>query len=50
MVDKVVSVFTTALVVAGVGISLRPGAPTDNVIKAVGSAFSQIVTATYGPR
>lgn len=50
MVDKVVSIFTTALVVAGVGIALRPGAPTANVVKAITGGFADIVTSTYGPR
>lgn len=49
MVDKIVSIFTTALIVAAVGIALRPGAPTAKVIQAVGSGFSQIVRSTYGP-
>lgn len=49
MVDKVVSVITTAFMITALGIALRPGAPTAAVIKAVGSSVAQIQTAAFGP-
>jgi hypothetical protein len=49
MVDKLVSIVTTALCVTAVGIALRPKAPTANVIKAAGSALANVERATYGP-
>lgn len=48
MVDKIVSVFTTALVVTGVGIALRPGAPTAKVIDSVLKGFAGIQRAAAG--
>lgn len=48
MVDKIVSVFTTALIVTAVGIALRPGAPTANVIKSSLEGFAKIQKAAYG--
>lgn len=50
MVDKVVSVFTTALIVTGVGIALRPGAPTAKVIDSMLKGFAGIQLAAYGRR
>lgn len=49
MIDKLVTVLTTALAVTAVGIALRPGAPTANVITASGKAFAGIQRATFGP-
>lgn len=48
MVDKVVSVFTTALIITGVGIALRPGAPTAKVIDSMLKGFAGIQRAAYG--
>lgn len=48
MVDKIVSVFTTALIVTGVGIALRPGAPTAKVIDSSLKGFAAIQRAAYG--
>lgn len=50
MIDKVFSVATTALVVTAVGIALRPGAPTANVVDSLLTGFAKIQTATYGPQ
>jgi len=50
MVDKIVSIFTLALVVTGVGIALRPGAPTAQVLGTALSGFAKIQTAAYGPQ
>jgi hypothetical protein len=50
MVDKLVSVFITALTVTGIGIALRPGAPTASVISATLNGFANVQKATYGPR
>lgn len=48
MVDKVVSVFTTALIVTAVGIALRPGAPTAKVITAIFKGFAGVQRAAAG--
>lgn len=50
MMDKLVTIVTTALCVTAVGIALRPGAPTAKVIKAAGSALAGVEKATYGPQ
>jgi hypothetical protein len=50
MIDKVVSIFTTALVITGVGIALRRGAPTANVAKQTLGGFAKIQTAAFGPK
>ena len=50
MFDKVFSVATTALIITGVGIALRPGAPTARVIEALLNGFAKIQNAAYGPR
>ena len=49
MVDKIVSVFVTALAITAVGIALRPGAPTAKVIEATTSGFAKIQRAAFGP-
>ena len=49
MVDKIVSVFVTALAVTAVGIALRPGAPTAKVIDATLSGFAKMQRSAYGP-
>jgi len=48
MVDRIVSVFVTALIVTGVGVALRPGAPTAKVIESTLTGFSKIQRAAYG--
>jgi hypothetical protein len=48
MGDKIISVFTTALIVTGVGIALRPGAPTATVIDSTLKGFAGIQRAAYG--
>lgn len=48
MIDKIVSVFTTALIVTAVGIALRPGAPTAKVITALLKGFAGIQRAAAG--
>jgi hypothetical protein len=49
MFDKVVGVFTTALVITGVGIALRPNAPTAKVVDSLLKGFAGIQKAAYGP-
>lgn len=48
MVDKFFSLFTTALVITGVGIALRPGAPTSGVIKSWMNGFAGVQRAASG--
>lgn len=50
MVDKIVSVFTMALMVTALGIALRPGAPTASVIGSATRGFAAIQTAAFGPQ
>lgn len=49
MVDKLVTIVTTALAVTAVGIALRPGAPTAKVIGASGTALARVQRASFGP-
>lgn len=49
MIDKVISIFTTALAVTALGIALRRGAPTADVVKATTEGFAKIQTASFGP-
>ena len=49
MIDKIVSIAITAFVVTGVGIALRPGAPTANVIEAAFKGLARSQTAAFGP-
>lgn len=49
MVDKIVSVFVTALVITGIGIALRPGSPLPKVIQVTLEGFSKIQRSAYGP-
>lgn len=49
MVDKIVSIFTTALVITGVGIALRPGAPTAKVIESAFGGLAKVQRAAFGP-
>lgn len=50
MVDKIVSIFTTALAVTAVGIALRPGAPTASVLSAGLNGFANIQRSAFGPQ
>lgn len=50
MVDKIVSIATTALLVTAVGIALRPGAPTAKVLESAFSGLAKVQTAAFGPR
>ena len=50
MIDKIVSVFVTALGVTALGIALRPQAKTADVIRATTGGFAQIQTAAFGPQ
>ena len=49
MVDKLVSIVTTAFVVTAIGIALRPGAPTAKVITAGTSGVAKMQRAAFGP-
>lgn len=49
MIDKVVSIFTTALAVTALGIALRPKAPTADVLREGLGGFAKIQTAAFGP-
>lgn len=49
MIDKIVTIFTTALGVTAVGIALRPGAPTAKVIGSTFGGFAKVERGTYGP-
>lgn len=49
MIDKIATIAVTALIVTGVGIALRPKAPTARVIGAATNGFANIERATYGP-
>lgn len=49
MLDKIATVFMTALAITGLGIALRPHAQTADVIKATTGGFAQIQTAAFGP-
>lgn len=48
MFDKFFTLFTTALIVTAVGIALRPGAPTANVITAWLKGFAGVQKAAAG--
>jgi hypothetical protein len=49
MADKFFTFLTTVLAITGVGIALRPGAPTAKVIGASGSALAKVQRGTFGP-
>lgn len=49
MIDKLVTIVTTALAVTAVGIALRPGAPTAKVIAASGTSLAKVQRASFGP-
>jgi hypothetical protein len=48
MLDKLFSVIATIFVVTAIGIALRPGAPTANIIKAFGDTLVGAQKAAYG--
>jgi hypothetical protein len=48
MVDKIVSVAVIAFIVTGVGIALRPGAPTATVVTATLNGLANMQRAAYG--
>lgn len=50
MLDKIFSVFTTALVITGVGIAFRPGSAAPQVIDATFTGLAKSQTAAYGPQ
>ena len=50
MIDKVISVFVTALGVTALGIALRPQSKTAEVIRATTGGLAQIQTAAFGPQ
>lgn len=50
MLDKIASIVTSAFIVTGVGIALRPGAPTPRVLDALFGGIAKMQTAAYGPR
>jgi len=47
--DKVLSIFTTALVVTAIGVVVRNGGNAAKVIEATGTSFARIQKAAYGP-
>jgi hypothetical protein len=49
MVDKIVTIFTTALAVTALGIALRPNAPTAAVLSSGLNGFANIQRAAFGP-
>lgn len=49
MINTIANVFTGALVVTGVGIALRPGAPTASVLSSLFGGFAKVQTAAFGP-
>jgi len=50
MVNGLFSVITTAFIITGVGIALRRGAPTAQVISATTGGIAQMQTAAFGPK
>ena len=50
MIDKIVTVFTTALAVTALGIALRPNAPTAQVLQSGLGGFAEIQKAAFGPQ
>lgn len=50
MLDKIFSVFTTALVITGVGIAFRPGSSAPQVIDSAFSGLAKSQTAAFGPQ
>ena len=50
MVDKVISVFSTIMLVTALGIALRPGAGTAKVITAIFGGLAKSQRAAFGPK
>ena len=50
MLDKVIGVFTLALVVTAVGVAVAPGSQAPKLISTALSGFSSIQKAAYGPQ
>lgn len=50
MLDKLTTVVVTIFMVTAVGIALRPGAPTANVLKALFNGIAKTQTAAFGPK
>jgi hypothetical protein len=48
MLDKILGVVGTIFVVTAIGIALRPGAPTANIISAFGNTLIGAQKAAYG--
>lgn len=46
--NKIVDIFTFALVVAGIMVLTRPGSQGPGFVSAIGSAFASIVTSATG--
>jgi len=49
VLDRVVTIVTTAFAVTAVGIALRPNAPTASVITAFFNGLAASQRATFGP-
>lgn len=49
MKDAFVALVGTVFAVTAVGIALRPGAPTANVISALTNGIAKMQSATFGP-
>lgn len=49
MIDGLVSIATTALIITGVGIALRPGSVLPSAIETATSGLAKIQLAAYGP-
>lgn len=47
MVDKVIGVFTTALVVTALGIALRPGSSAPKLVDSILGGFAKVQRASY---
>jgi hypothetical protein len=48
MIDKVIGVFTMALVITGLGIAVRPGSQAPAVADSILKGFAGIQKAAYG--
>lgn len=49
MIDKVVSVFTLALIITGLGIAVRKGSQAPLLASKILTGFAGIQRAAYGP-
>lgn len=48
MIDKVIGVFTMALVITGLGIAVRPGSQAPALAGTILKGFAGIQSAAYG--